>query len=400
MINQSITIKYSRDGNKSILLWEFLLPVLIIFRFIFQNGNLNLLYLFSATYFFIYLLGKNDFRNYVIIILIFAFFISILQFYFSPLFVSWTKIFVVIIKLLLCLSIFYFSKEKINPETGLKMSKIILNYYVAITFLAFVFRGNKLLWANDLVNKYIGTRLKLFTLEPSQLGFVVSFCLLFILVHVVENGICKSDIVELLIAIIIFAFSLPMNAIISLVVGIIVYLFQKTLQAIKHTKTNPTVFIISLFILLSIVLILSTSNGISNRVNDVFNMSDSSFQSRFMVPIQYLPILLKESNFLGVGLGNMSSSKVLGLIPFIFSNSTLAFIAEGGFFAIVFFLIFQTKAYMKSYKSSYSFYKLPIFWYLFVFQIAGGYFTDPIIWMLYGVIFSSDSSCENKKYVD
>ena len=76
----------------------------------------------------------------------------------------------------------------------------------------------------------------------------------------------------------------------------------------------------------------------------------------------------------------------------IFANSFLYFIAEAGILG-VFYIVFIINYCIKNIrKNKYlgqddcTELKQGLLIYVFISQIAGGYFTDPFIWCLYGII--------------
>ena len=259
---------------------------------------------------------------------------------------------------------------------------------------ALIMRGNTYLWATDYVNRYIGQRVKLFALEPGQVGFIVSFCSLFIAINVIEKGFSKGDIIRLSGTLIIFVFSFPMNAILSMIIGMVAYFLVRLTNSVSEGKVSGRVFFLVILVIIAIVGIIVFPNAISNRLRDIMFLRDSSFQSRFLIPLQYFPELLSRSRYIGVGLGNMNTDTVLRIIPFIYSNSLMFFMVETGLFGICFLLLWLTKLFKNAYQSYNRTYKLPLLIYLIVIQIAGGYFTDPVIWLLYGVIINRTEEME------
>lgn len=398
MTNKVITIRIGKrislmrieDAVSSVLL-----PLLLIFRFILQDGNLNLLYGFGAICFLGYIFREKGFLPWGLVISSAMLIITVFQKNYSPLFNSENKALVSSLKLILCFSLYWYANKNISYYKFGTICRSTLNIYLIIMILALIMRGNSYLWATDYVNRYIGQRVKLFALEPGQVGFVVSFCALFVIIDVIEKGINKGDIIKLIGTVIIFMFSFPMNAILSMLIGIVTYSLVKLGNSVSNGRISRRVFFLAIIAFIAIIAIIVSPNSISNRLRDIILLRDSSFQSRFIVPLQYFPELLSRSKYLGVGLGNMNTATVLGIIPFIYSNSLMFFVVETGIFGICFLVIWLSNLFKNTVKSKYRVYKLPLLVYLIVIQIAGGYFTDPVIWLLYGVIKNRSEEMED-----
>ena len=105
---------------------------------------------------------------------------------------------------------------------------------------------------------------------------------------------------------------------------------------------------------------------------------------------------MDRTHYLGVGLGNMSSEKT-GLILDMFgigtrfSNSFLYLIGEMGIVGLVLILTITIICIKSIKKDGYTLEKIGLLVFITLFQIAGGYFTDPFIWIVYGLILSTDT---------
>jgi hypothetical protein len=78
----------------------------------------------------------------------------------------------------------------------------------------------------------------------------------------------------------------------------------------------------------------------------------------------------------------------------VIANSFMYFITEGGIFAIVYLIGFHIFLLKKINKENIML-KLPLLVFIVFYQIGGGYFTNPLNWIIYGVIAWDNTKDKN-----
>lgn len=140
--------------------------------------------------------------------------------------------------------------------------------------------------------------------------------------------------------------------------------------------------------LCAIAFILMTNNPISTRFFSMFLGMDGSYNFRWSAAVSTFSKTMEITKKWGMGLGNMNTASGLSFlldlgIDYKFANSFLYFLTENGFLGflyIVYLLLICIYACIKSSKSERPL-RIGLLVFAFISQIAGGYFTDPILWM-------------------
>ena len=177
---------------------------------------------------------------------------------------------------------------------------------------------------------------------------------------------------------------------ISLASMYIAYAYQN--KSFKILALNVfTILLSSLFLF----IFLRSNSPISLRLLDVISGNDTSFSYRLFGGYSVMTNALNNTNLLGIGFGNLNTAQVAlnygnyGLIGVI-SNSFMYFITEGGICAIV-YLFFIIGYLIKNVHKNKSILKIGLFVFIITTQIPGGYFTDPMNWIIYGIICSKSN---------
>ncbi len=131
-----------------------------------------------------------------------------------------------------------------------------------------------------------------------------------------------------------------MSGIVYTCVGITVMFTFEMLRNIKKVSKRLLLLVIAEFVV--IVLVLCTENPISSRLLLIVIGKDGSANYRWEKSINAFGIIMKNTHFWGMGLGNMSTQKGLSFLHSIgmsnvFANSFLYFMAEnvfGGFYIL------------------------------------------------------------------
>lgn len=301
-----------------------------------------------------------------------------------------------LMKMYINIFLFYYIKD--SNLSLLKLKKI--TYLIALinTLLlpiSLIFKNSFLWRLNDYVNTYNEVRLQMFYFEPSELSFHVSLLVL-ILYYYFKISIDFKERMKIGFYIatntLIIALSSGMGGILSLLLGIcVIYVYHLI------TKLNLKQSIISIVLLFCITgatfLLIQSNSKIYLRAMDIINGKDGSVVYRYNTSHEVMKQMLIDSTGIGIGFGNLNtditqgSYWTYGLVEVI-SNSFMYFIAEGGFVAILFLIILIWKL-VSSIKKGEGILKYGLLIFILSYQIAGGYFTNPINWIVYGIICNS-----------
>ena len=297
-------------------------------------------------------------------------------------------------KLILNIFLLYYIKNNIKKINFLNITNWIIKIYGILLVFSLIFRNSNLWRLNDEVNKFNTIRLRLFYYEPSELGFQVGIVLIFFIVkwHI-NRKLNKQDKIYILILVILLGLSLPYGAILSLIIAFIPVLFN------KFKKLSYKSIIFSMVTLMSLILIISynfkaiENTSIYKRGITILSGDDGSTNYRIETGMNVAKNALINTDGLGVGLTNANTEKFIseysqyGLVEVI-ANSFMYLITEMGSLGII-FIVFLFYKCIKSSKNNKSILKLSLTLYIFSYQIAGGYFTNPVNWILYGIILSN-----------
>lgn len=374
----------------------------LMFMSIFRNGNLNLLYFVIPIVFLLSFRENKKNINKVWIWMIPFLLIFLITSFFSPLFNDYSKSLIYLLKIFLCLC-GMFSIETLDSKINFSDVVEILSILILLMTIVALALPNSDLWRNkDVINYYSQSRLQLFFLEPSELSEV---CGILIISNIYLSKVQKSDkkkrALYFLLLLIPLILSAGLSGIVYSLIAILFFLLSIEFQHIINGRSS--VYIIFGF-LIAVIVILSYSaldldvSPIFDRISSVLNGNDSSFNYRYTMAAELLKVIWNKTNFIGVGLGNLRTEKVTSyLLQFNgaytkngFANSYMFFMAEGGLISSI-IIVYLIVVIIKSIYSSNADlitkkFKMSLLLFLILVQIAGGYFTDPFIWVMYGVI--------------
>jgi len=305
------------------------------------------------------------------------------------------KLLVNISKITICVALMILASGKMNDFKIKKFVDYICRIYLILTPIAFLFKSNEYLWRlHDTINKYSLVRLNLFYIEPSELGFHLSFIIIILMYLIIKEKVRKvriKYIIYMLDCLVLLALSGAYGSSIMLAgtitfVSIIIIL----------TKLNYKNILVGygLIIVLTIVttLFIVTKSSMYMRTIDTLNGKDSSNSYRVNVTQEFTATAITATNGIGVGLGNLNTDNTRKVFQATGMTAVVAasypyFIAEGGIFAIVYTVLLLLVLLINVFfKRNMLLANLLVF--SFLYQIYGGYFTNPINWIVYGLILS------------
>lgn len=371
---------------------EIIVAIIYYFKQII-SANLDLFYVLALFFIISCFIKKQEIIVKTIILIIPLLIYSCIQIFVINN-IDLIKLAVNIAKTYINIFLFIFIKEMWFNFNFKKFIKYICIIYGLSTFIGLIYK-NQVLWRmDDNGNVYNTIRLKLFYYEPSELSFQIGIILIFLVFYMLY-GNNKKERKNIMVYIICLCFILYLSSgmggiICSFISCIIMYLIysyrHKTLKQVMIDYLG----LITLF--LSMYFIINSNNSLYLRTMDIVTGNDSSTLYRYNIGYIVMKNALINTKGLGVGFGNLNTdiSKNIyshfGLVDVI-ANSFMYFVMEGGIFSIVFLILVLFYLFNKTYKSK-SILKWGLLVYIIIYQIAGGYFTNPMNWIIYGIIAS------------
>ncbi len=365
------------------------------------GGNLDPFYLFGIYNFKKIFCSNKKIREFLLFSLPILF-ISVIQFVFIKN-INYTKFFVNIFKIMICISIMLYVKNKNIKINLVDICKKVTFLLVIFTIIAFLFKESSIFWRlNDYTNIYDLRRLQLFYLEPSELGFHISILLILLFSFLLSKKDNKKSIYFLLIInIIILYFSKSMGAILLLLISLIVMMIANVI--FNGSRQNIKKYLNIGFVgLIGIVIFLNSNIGMANRIKQTLAGKDGSVNYRVNVSLEVLNKSLKDYDYMGCGFGNLNTTDFISQyqdfkLAQMVVNSYIYFWIETGILGIIYWLILIFYIAKKCIKSK-SIIKIGLFTYILLFQFVGSHFTNGLIWLIYGFIISSEDSKMIQEY--
>lgn len=360
----------------------------------FLGGNLDMFYIFAPIYFFQNIKNKNKIFNLLKVAAI-LFGYGLIQLIFIP-HLNLVKMIINILKILVCYLVYLYTKENIH-----KISLLNIAYYASViltilTGLSLIFRQSDLFWRfNDGINLFSLTRLQLFYLEPSELGFhLIPLVLIFLTKFLLTKNNKQRiiSIIFIILNLIPLYLAKPMGAIGIGGLSILIAIFYDYYLHPNKNKRNIYIFAFILSIVF-IFILYQLDSPLIQRVIYTLQGNDGSNNYRIGVSFNVLKESLVDYHFLGCGFGNLHTEAFvsqytdLGLTTVIV-NSFIYFIIETGVLGIAFvtYLIYSLYKNAIRYKSVL---KMGLTTFLVVYSFFGGHFTSGLAWTLYGILLSN-----------
>lgn len=393
-------IAFSKKENIKDNILVLLVPLIIFLMSVTRNGNLNLLY-FSAPFVFLLSVREKSFSIKKLVIFYIPFLIIFLvTLTFSKYYNNLGKSLIYLLKLFLCLILFVSaSSSYIRKDLFEKCVNNLIYIIFFFTLFAIVTQSDFLWRFNDTINAYSSTRLQLFFMEPSELSEVCGVILIYKCVNLREKNINSLDFFHIIAILIPLFLSAGLSGIVYSFLAIIFFFFISESSFFKKGKISKTMIV--LFLALSIFLIsffLFQNNKIFARIIAVLEGKDGSFNYRYVRAVDALGFIFRDTNGIGVGLGNLRTERTAAILSdfglLSFSNSYLFFIAEGGILALLYLMFLISYCFTSIYKQKNYYFrkcnKYALLFFLIIIQITGGYFTDPFLWMMTGLVISKN----------
>lgn len=366
------------------------------------SSNMDLFYIIA-----IFLILKDIFNKKIniitrgIIILYPIIILTLIQILFFN-YINITKLIINVIKIYICVYILIFTKTNLFKYDIRKIiSYVSLMFTISIP-ISLILSNNNILWRlNDKFNEFSNTRLRLFYYEPSELAFYVSIIIIFLFYYLLKDSFNNRKYKFYIISLsTVLYLTKAMSAIAFVILSLSVMYINYTRKNISPKKI--VIFIsVSIICAIFIVIFFNSESQLLNRLNSILSGKDGSANYRIKVGFDILKSALVNSNGIGIGLGNLNTPYIqniyskYGMVEII-SNSFMYFFAEGGILAILYLGLFLVYSIVYINKKK-SFIRYGLFLFIILYQITGGYFTNPVNWIIYGIILSETKFENNFK---
>ena len=298
-------------------------------------------------------------------------------------------------KIIVCYFVMKYIKEYYNKFDLSFICKAFSIICGGLLLVAIVLPNSQLWRHNDLINKYDLNRLQFLYTEPSELGLhAMPIILVYIFMMLNTKSFNKLLLYVMYTFPIIVAilYAKPLGAIGVGAISIAVLCVADLI--INFSKKKLKVYFV--LILIGVLLLgglAFTKSSIYLRIIDTFNGKDNSNTYRITVPFTVATKSIIDSYGIGIGLGNaeletnVEKYGYLGLEKEGVINSYMNLIAEGGIFGIILSSVVIASILKKSVEEGSSI-KIALSVFIIIYQFMGTYFTNPLCWIIYGIILS------------
>jgi len=305
------------------------------------------------------------------------------------------KLMINISKIAICVSLMILVARKMNDFKIKKFIDYVCRIYLILTPIAVLFMKNEYLWRlHDTINKYSLVRLNLFYIEPSELGFHLSFIIIILMYLIIvekDRKVNVKYIIYMIDCIVLLVLSGAYGSSIMLLGTIAAVSFVALVVKMNFKNILVGYGLILVFTIITILFVV-TKASIYMRTIDTLNGKDSSNSYRVNVTQKFTSTAITKTNGIGVGLGNLNTDNTRKIFKATGMTAVVAasfpyFISEGGVFGIACIVLLNTFLLINVIlKRNMLLANLLLF--SFLYQIYGGYFTNPVNWIIYGLILS------------
>ncbi|MCB2353225.1 hypothetical protein [Clostridium estertheticum] len=309
--------------------------------------------------------------------------------------VEMQKLLVNISKITICISLMILVSRKIHDFKIKKFIDYICRIYIILTPIAIVLKQNDYLWRlHDTINKYNLVRLNLFYIEPSELGFHLSIIIIMLMYLIIKEKTHKVQakyIIYMIDCLGLLALSGAYGSSVMLFSTIVFISFIIIITKLNFKNILVGYGLIMVFAIITILFVV-TKSSMYMRTVDTLNGKDSSNSYRVNVTQEFTSTAITNTEGIGVGFGNLNTDNTRKIFKSTGMTAVVAasypyFIAEGGIFAVAYLVLLLTLLTINvGIKKNMLLANLLLF--SFLYQIYGGYFTNPLNWIVYGLILS------------
>lgn len=293
------------------------------------------------------------------------------------------------------LNVFLFiqiKESKIPLPVWRKMAVYSSLLHVFLLAVSLAFKTEWLWRLDETVNIYQKTRLSLLYFEPSEASFHAALLVLLLVFFALREKSGSRNLLHFALIganLVIVVLSAGMGGMFSLSLAcVVMYLFYLK----ENFSTVRVLGLIALIFLavLSVLAVVNSNNSFYLRFNDIVNGNDGSVVYRFNVSFRVMKQMLMDTHYFGIGFGNLNTDTIhnayagFGLVDVI-SNSFMYAMAEGGWLMLLLLAVFFLSLILPV-RPEEKILKYALLFFIVSYQIAGGYFTNPVNWIVYGII--------------
>lgn len=310
-------------------------------------------------------------------------------------------------KLSVCIMVMMATIDLYNTIDIIKICQVFTYLNVMFTVSALtIFQNSQYLWRfNDYHNNFAETRLQLFFLEPSELGFTLIIVILFILGKflVEEDSVLRFKyVIYIAINCSTLLLAQSMGAIALGVVAVAVMLVHDLFT--RTTKLKVIIYAVSSVVIVAIIALLYwDQNAIIMRILATINGDDPSTNYRLGTAIDVLNASMRDTNFLGCGFGNVGTQVFLDKyadmgLSVVIVNAIIYVVVESGIFGVLMLSvlgIYLIKSCIKGNSTT----KWGLLVFVIAYQCVGSHFTSGLNWVIYGIIGSNyTEQCDERSF--
>ncbi len=283
--------------------------------------------------------------------------------------------------------------NKIDFKFICKMFSILCIIFLVISLIA----PDGILWRhNDTINKYDLDRLQFLYTEPSELGLHSILIILLLFYMLIESKNIKQMTVNILLMIPIFITLFLARPLGAIGIGAIAIGILCIMDLIYNYSKRKLGFYLILLVIAVFIMgyMIVSQNSLYLRVIDTFNKKDLSNNYRMFVPFYVSRQVIIDTNAIGIGFGNLELEnnvekyKDLGLERAGIVSSYMNVISESGILGIIIVSTIMAAILKKSFEEKSSI-KIALSVFIIVYQFVGTHFTNPLCWVIYGIILSN-----------
>lgn len=372
---------------------EYIQAILFTFKYILgQNGNTDLLYLFSAVAFLFYVWRRHDKVAFILKASIPLAIVCVGMTIFYP-HIEVLRVFIFLAKMVLNITFMLFVAYNNRKWKLTKFVKAVVLILVAETGLAFLLPDSQL-WITEKLIDGVGnvTRLRLFYSNASALSFACGFILILLVYQFITEEVAWHQVIGVVVVIADLYLSYGIGGLASALMAVVFMLCLAYIYKFKNVqiKNKKKFVIVSALSFISVLTVIISNSICVDRTKNIIDETDYILTTKLLTPMSKIGDVLTKTKFLGVGFGNANTSYALRVLDVdnAYPSSFLRIIAEGGIFGIVLILFVIVSLVYISFKNG-NIVDKSLCIYILVYQFAGGYFTDPTNFFVYGLIFGS-----------
>ena len=369
---------------------EYIQAFLFTSKYIFgRSGNTDIFYLFSAFVFLFYMTKRRDKFVYIIKLLAPFALLTVIMAFAYP----WTKVdrtFIFLAKMALNLTLMVFVAYNCKRWKMFRFVETIVCIHAVETVIALFLRNSALWTPEKFVDGVVyASRLRLFYMNAGTMAFASGLVLVMLIYQIMTEEVFWRQAIGTVVMLVDLYLSYGIGGIACAFIAIFLMLCVGYMHKVKRGEVSALKKYRNATIIMAIItlLALALNNTYVGRIRGIISGTDSLVNQKFFDPLAKLGYVLKETHFLGVGFGNGNTLFALGLIDsdVAFPNSFLRIIAEGGIFGFLIVIVCIFVLGVFCLKNGNNIDKA-LFTFITLYQIMGGYFTDPTNFFIYGWI--------------